>query len=114
MAPATALCARPATRIKELEDQLDAAVDAATRSFSILEYEYENEADQLLACAPEDTAVHVAADTGAVDHVIAIGALPRGCVPDGIVSGECPSCQVSTLTCVTRLYVPLSLWNSSN
>ena len=27
----------------------------------------------------------MAADTGAVDHVIPIGALPRGCVPDGIV-----------------------------
>ena len=29
--------------------------------------------------------VLVAADTGAVDHVIPIGALPHGCVPDGIV-----------------------------
>ena len=27
----------------------------------------------------------VAADTGAVDHVIPIGALPRGCVLDGVV-----------------------------
>ena len=53
-----------------LEDELDAAVDAAIRSLSILEYEYENEAEQLLACAPEETTVLVAADTGAVDHVI--------------------------------------------
>ena len=84
-APTTALCSRPATRFTELEDELDAAVDAAIRSLSILEYEYETEADQLLACAPEETTVLVAADTGAVDHVIPIGALPRVCVPDSIV-----------------------------
>ena len=70
---------------KELEDELDAAIDAAIHSQSILEYEYENEDDQILACAPEETTVLVAADTGAVDHVIPIGALPRGCVPDGVV-----------------------------
>ena len=29
--------------------------------------------------------VLVAADTGAVDHVIPIGAFPRGCVLDGVV-----------------------------
>ena len=85
-APTTALCAAQlATRSKKLEDELDAAVDAAIRSLSILEYEYESEEDQLLVCAPEETTVLVAADTGAVDHVIPISALPRGCVPDGVV-----------------------------
>ena len=64
---------------------MNAAIGAAIRSVSILEYEYENEDDQLLACVPEETTVLVAADTGAVDHVIPIGALPGGCVPDGIV-----------------------------
>ena len=85
-APTTALCAAQlATRSKKLEDELDAAVDAAIRSLSILEYEYESEEDQLLVCAPEETTVLVAADTGAVDHVIHVSAVPRGCVPDGVV-----------------------------
>ena len=52
MATITAFCVRPPTRFTELEDELDAAVDAAIRSLSILEYEYETEDDQLLACAP--------------------------------------------------------------
>ena len=85
-ASATALCAaQAAARSKKLDDELDAAVDAAIRGLSILEYECESEADQLLACAPAEMTVLVAADTGAVDHVIPIGALPHGCVPDGIV-----------------------------
>ena len=85
-ASATALCAaQTAARSKKLDDELDAAVDAAIRGLSILEYECESEADQLLACAPAEMTVLVAADTGAVDHVIPIGALPHGCVPDGIV-----------------------------
>ena len=79
--PATPL----ASRSKKLEDKLDAVVDAAIRGLSILEYECDNEADQLFACAPEETTVLVAADIGAVDHVIPIGALPRGCVLDGVV-----------------------------
>ena len=77
-ATAAALCARPPPRLTELENWLDAAIDAAIRSLNIFEYEYENEDDQLLACAPEDTTVLVAADTGAVDHVIPIGALEAG------------------------------------
>ena len=85
-ASATALCAaQAAARSKRFDDELDAAVDAAIRGLSILEYECENEADQLLACATAEMTVLVAADTGAVDHVIPIGALPHGCVPDGIV-----------------------------
>jgi hypothetical protein len=84
-ASATALCAaQAAARSKKLDDELDAAVDAAIRGLSILEYECESGTDQLLACAPAEMTVLVAADTGAVDHVIPIGALPHGCAPDGI------------------------------
>ena len=71
--PAGQPAAPQASRSKKLEDEFDAVVDADIR-------ECENEADQLLACAPEEMTVLVAADTGAVDHVIPVGALPRGCV----------------------------------
>ena len=83
--PTTTITTTTTSRTKRLEDELDTVVDAALCSFRFLEYEYENEEDQLLVCAPEETTVLVAADTGAVDHVIPVSALPRGCVPDGVV-----------------------------
>ena len=71
---------------ERLSQQYDEAIDAAISSINILEYEFEDDkGNELLAFAPEETTILVAANTGAVDHIIPVGALPCGCVPDGIV-----------------------------
>ena len=59
----------------------DDVIDNAVRSLGILEYEYADNVDELLACAPEETTVTVAADTSAVDNVIPITAIPEDACP---------------------------------